>query len=114
MSGLFGDDTFTVTEQHLALLKRANVRWEDCEFGAPAIDCKRPYGDSDVLLDMSEILDLDITDKDGDRIPAVEAELTRIHKETGTALQIALAVGYFKVGKYACPKYTRDWREASA
>ena len=29
---------FTLTEEHLKLLRHANVRWDDCEFGAPAID----------------------------------------------------------------------------
>ena len=33
---------FEVKLEHLKLLKRAYVRWEDCEFGAPSIDCKRP------------------------------------------------------------------------
>lgn len=33
---------FVVTEDHLKLLAQMYVRWEDCEFGAPAIDCKRP------------------------------------------------------------------------
>ena len=45
---------FTVTEEHLKLLRRAYVDWEDCEFGAPAIDCKRPYGNSDVIADIGE------------------------------------------------------------
>ncbi len=47
---------FEVKLEHLKLLKRAYVRWEDCEFGAPSIDCKRPYGNSSVVEDMFEIL----------------------------------------------------------
>lgn len=46
---------FALTDQHLTLLRSAYVRWEDCEFGAPAIDYKRPYGNSDVVGDMAMI-----------------------------------------------------------
>ena len=34
------------------------TRWDDCEFGAPAIDCKRPYGNSDVYNDIAKILEI--------------------------------------------------------
>jgi hypothetical protein len=34
-------DRFLLTTDHLILLGRAYVRWEDCETGAPAIDPKR-------------------------------------------------------------------------
>lgn len=50
--------TFTVTDDHLKLLRRASVGWSDCEFGAPEIDPKRPYGNSNVLGDIAEILGL--------------------------------------------------------
>jgi hypothetical protein len=36
------------------------ITWDDCEFGAPACDCKRPYGNSDVYGDMAEILGLNL------------------------------------------------------
>lgn len=36
------DQVFTLTDEHLTLLRAAYIGWEDCEFGAPAIDCKRP------------------------------------------------------------------------
>lgn len=52
-------ERFEVTENHLKLLKRMCVDWNDCEFGAPSIDPKRPYGNSNVISDMREILDLD-------------------------------------------------------
>ena len=47
---------FTVTDEHLRLLRRAHVTWVDAEFGAPEIDGKRPYGNSDVYSDIAEIL----------------------------------------------------------
>jgi hypothetical protein len=53
-----GKQYFTVTDEHLKLLRRTNVGWEDGEFGAPSIDCKRPYGNSSVYNDIAEILDI--------------------------------------------------------
>lgn len=46
----------TLKQDTLKLLKQAVVTWEHCEFGAPTIDCKRPYGNSDVHTDIAEIL----------------------------------------------------------
>jgi hypothetical protein len=90
--------TFTITPEHIKLLKNASVRWDDCEFGAPAIDCKRPYGNSSVILDMVEILGYS-----PGSYP--EEHLRRIHKETEQALQIFLQTGEMKTGRY---EY--DWK----
>ena len=49
---------FTVTDEHLRLLRRAYVFWDETEFGAPGINAKRPYGNSDVYGDIAEILSL--------------------------------------------------------
>ena len=38
--------TFEVKPEHIKLIKKMCISWQDCEFGAPAIDCKRPYGNS--------------------------------------------------------------------
>lgn len=106
---------FTVTEQHVKLLKRAYVSWEDCEFGAPSIDCKRPYGNSDVIGDMIEILGIeDAIDPEGDRNGALERDLKALHLETKTALQIALNTGSLKPGSYTSPKYESNWTEVPA
>lgn len=48
-------DPWRLSKYHLDLLKAAYWRYEDCEFGAPAMDCKRPYGNSDVITDIREI-----------------------------------------------------------
>ena len=47
-----------VNEYHIKLLKKSYWRYEDCEFGAIAMDCKRPYGNSGVLEDVREITGL--------------------------------------------------------
>ena len=104
---------FTVTDEHLKLLRRAYVDWDDCEFGAPAIDCKRPYGNSDVIGDIGEILgypEEHYQDEDGDRHETIEANFTQLHAETAIVLQIALATGEFRPGRYVCDKYHANWR----
>ena len=107
---------FTVTDEHLKLLRRAVVDWDDCEFGAPAIDCKRPYGNSDVIADIGEILGYDevywrdpVTEDYNETIADNFAEL---HAETGVVLQIALATGEFRPGRYVCDKYRCNWHRA--
>jgi len=49
---------FTVTEGHLRLLRHAWVDWDQGEgYGAPGINPKKPYGNSDVERDIAEILE---------------------------------------------------------
>jgi hypothetical protein len=104
---------FEVTEEHLKLLRSAWVGWDDCEFGAPAIDPKRPYGNSDVIADIGKILGVrpNVRDSWGDDVFSEETEdrLRRLHKETQTVLQIALATGRFEAGVYAVPDFSNAW-----
>ena len=106
---------FTMNEDHLKLLRRAYVSWEDCEFGAPSIDCKRPYGNSAVLIDIAEILGMDGNKRHEDDEPHyTEADtqyMNAIHIETETALQIVLATGLFQVGTYEADEYSINWRK---
>lgn len=99
---------FTLTEDHIKLLRRAYVSWEDCEFGAPAIDCKRPYGNSSVECDVAEILGWKVDEEDGpngEQRAAAEA----IHRQTQTALQIVLVTGAMQAGEYVKTQ-EYDWR----
>ena len=83
---------------HIKLLRRAYVRWEDCEYGAPAIDCKRPYGNSSVEEDIAEILDWPINDEE---LSSYQRGLAaKLHGETQTALQIFLTTGKMEIGIY--------------
>lgn len=81
---------FYLTQEHIDLLKRTYVEWQDCETGAPAIGCKRPYGNSDVAQDIREILRNGMNDD----------EALELHKETQTALQIILSTSSFVPGLY--------------
>ena len=103
---------FTLTGEHVKLLRRAYVRWEDCETGAPAIDCKRPYGNSWVEMDVAEILGWDVPlDQFEDRYLTREQDerATELHRETVTALQVILATGCFEPGDYEASDYGTDW-----
>jgi hypothetical protein len=107
--GLFdvirGSKRFTVTDEHLRLLRRAHVCWDEAEFGAPGINPKRPYGNSNVYGDIAEILGLvdgewqDEVEEDWPP-PELEWRFLRLHVETAIALQIGLATGEFRAGRY--------------
>lgn len=81
--------TFTLTEEHLALARHMWVGWNDIEFGAPEIDPKRPYGNSDVVSDVAKIVGEPWPDTDRER-DVFAVRMSVIHGEMETALQIIL------------------------
>lgn len=93
--------TFTLTTQHIALLRGMYVSM-DC--GSPAIDAKRPYGNSgwsrytdmDRLLGYPYKVDVETLEDH----PEIMEALDKLHAETETALQIVLATGTFIPGTY--------------
>lgn len=96
--------TFELKPEHLDLLRRSIISWDNAEFGAPAIDPKRPYGNSDVINDISLITKTSKS-KNWDPSyarwrPAAIENFKKIHKETQIALQIILSCQTFKVGTY--------------
>ena len=105
--------TFTLTTNHIKLLREMHVGWQDCETGAPEIDPKRPYGNSYVPGDVARILT-------GHRPGPNDEPLTEdeehhyilLHNETKTALQIVLSTGTFEPGKYVCEDYGRKWKKS--
>jgi hypothetical protein len=105
-----GVTDFAVTEDHLKLLRRAHVSWDDSEYGAPAIDSKRPYGWSNIGGSMAQILDWPDRDWiDGDPPPGMEERCARLHAETAIALQIVLATGEFRAGRYTRQERGDSW-----
>lgn len=116
---------FEVKKEHLTLLKHMCVGWQDCEFGAPEIDPKRPFGNSGVISDMIEIfgakeikpgifkltlLGKEYIFRDDFEDEEVENILKKLYLETETVLQIALHTGMFKEGKYKLKdKYSNNW-----
>jgi hypothetical protein len=80
---------------------------------------QRPYGNSNVYGDIAEILDVPETEwADEDLNPSLDAEwrFLRLHVETASALQIALATGEFRAGRYVRDdEWDRQhWRRAEA
>jgi hypothetical protein len=90
-----------VTADHLKLLKRAYVGWESSEFGAPGMDSKRPYGNSDVIGDIGEILEWVKEDDDEWSFRQIEAA-NKIHRDMESVLQILIVYADkgIKTGRY--------------
>ncbi len=88
--------TFTITEDHLTLLRAAYVGWDEGEYGAPAIDCKRPYGNSSGDYDVARVLGVTLSEDDDE----TRARMRAIHEGTMTALQIILITGEFRTGNF--------------
>lgn len=126
---------FEVKPEHLKLIQRFCVGWQDCEFGAPEIDPKRPYGNSDVFQDMIKALGLNELkegiyefelfgekwllkgeDKYNLYLEGADEEkllelLEKLHKETEQVLQVCLTTQSFSVGIYeTSSKYSDDWK----
>lgn len=88
-----------ITEAHLKLAQRMYVDWDSYEYGAPAIDCKRPYGNSDVEKDILEILGLPYPE-DGELPEHLSDYARQIHEEMRDVLQVCLQLQKFEVGTY--------------
>jgi hypothetical protein len=98
---------FTVTEEHLKLLRHIHLYWDYGEgYGAPAVNPKRPYGSSDVERDIAEILEAPDSDwelVDGEVLyptPEAQERFTRLHVETMLVLHVTLAAGELRPGRY--------------
>lgn len=112
------DQRFELTAEHVTLLRAMYVGWQDDEFGAPEIDPKRPYGNSNVPRDIYEALGDGEWDDDhgmpAGLSPREWSELNErygvLHRQTQTALQIVLATGSFDLGVHVAPAYSMDWR----
>lgn len=106
---------FTVTEQHVRLLRAMYVGWNDCEFGAPEIDPKRPYGNSSVYHDIAEILGIDPeggTPDDREYTDEQKDHMRTLHEQTQTVLQITLSSGVLAAGLYRRDyQYSTAWRK---
>lgn len=95
-------DTFEITDDHLTLLQATEWHYSDCEFGAPAIDPKRPYGNSSVETDLAELLIPGFKEMSDDDQAAEldDGWLVRTHRELVTVLTIATSARSFAPGIY--------------
>ncbi len=108
-------EKFTLTQEHLKLIQRMNIRFEDDTYdGAPAVDIKRPYGNSDVMSDVAEIIGIEKAEDDcGEKYwpKGTRERCEKIHKETAKALQVCLAAQSFEAGEYISDDYRDNWRK---
>lgn len=79
-----------VTDNHIKLLKNLYISWDDCEFGGPRVDPKRPFGNSDVIGDIATILDIKLPNEedDYDNYQKVVDNLQKGYYELQDCLQI--------------------------
>lgn len=105
-------EKFELTKNHITLLRNMYFEYDEyTETGAPVADCKRPYGNSDVAVDIYEILygkTFDLYDEETDDYKEeweeIRDELMRLHYGTATALQIILSTKSFEPGIYECER----------
>lgn len=119
----FGTEQFRVLPEHIKLLQSAYTSWNDCEYGAASIDCKRPYGSSSVTSSILRVLGIK-PDKDGRPDDAFEDNpyeveeyfkeetiqwVSQLHMDTEIVLQIFLRTGSMLPGLYESEKYRSNW-----
>ena len=126
---------FEVTEDHLKLVRqlcRGGLYWEPGEGdGAPFFNPKKPYGNSNVPQDVAEIVEAPDSDWEWEDVPAVSGgqpqvararflredaydRYLRLDVEAAIALQIVLATGAFRPGRYIrTDTWGNDWTQAS-
>lgn len=104
-------ETFEITADHIKLLQRFNVAWWKHERGAPFIDPKRPYGNSDVEGDICEILGWpDEGDPDeGTYSDAQRERAVAIHRQMDTVLAIVLERQTFRPGRFQRAEIWHEW-----
>ena len=112
VEGLF--QYFIVTEQHIKLLAHLWIKWEltAYEHGVPCVDSKRPYGNSGILGEIIDILDLPYKyDEDLDGYSdEVESIIRQFHHETLICMQILVRNASIKPGEYVAGKHDQNWR----
>ena len=107
--------TFEVTDEHLRLLPRLSLEWDDA-YDVPGVDPKRPYGHMtwftvEMAVHLGEPPE---KDADGRAILTDEQEnrLERLHREMQPAMQIFLRYGDLGPGLFRQPEGTIGWEPA--
>lgn len=107
-------EEFKLTKDHLLLLKNFYVEWCDDEYGAPAINPKRPYGNSSVFEDIAEILEWKCAEYGSEEREEQENKARILHQELEIAMQIVLrfAGSAVKPGIYKRKNtYSNEWEK---
>ena len=102
-------ERFELKREHILLMRRMCWRWGEGYSGVevPSVCPKRPYGNSNVLGDVAEILGVGPPDEpwiDGDvwleHHPGHEKALLEVHGEMKMALEVTISVQSFELGLY--------------
>jgi hypothetical protein len=99
---------FEVKEEHIKLLKNARLEWSNIETSAPAIDPKRPYGNSFVVGDVAEILGIELGNEEYEN---KFYELMQFHYDTLTVLEIVISTGVLESGLYCKEEVGSEWKK---
>lgn len=110
--------SFRLKLEHIKLLQNSYIDWRPAEAGSAVIDSKRPYGNSDHLKDMCEILgtkrklDIKQTESSGDVCydEKQDEELLSLHRQTESALKVILKSKSFKPGLYEADRDEDNWK----
>lgn len=106
-----------VTENHLKLLKNLHVGWDYTEFGAPCIDPKRPFGNSNVFSDMAQILGFELAnhEKQPELYDKQCTSLVKGYHELQYCLQILCTNLKLESGKYVLENEydVKSWRKVN-
>lgn len=86
---------FVVTEDHLKLARKMWVDWQDCETGAPEVNPKRPYGNSNVAQDVADALGIEYEGDDEQ-----DNMLMAKHYEMLNVVSLLLRHGQLPLGEY--------------
>ena len=78
----------TVTEDHVKLVNNLKFDINATEFGAPTVDPKRPFGNSDVYADMERILKGRKVSSDFDVGERRKRQLDKLYVQLKDCLQI--------------------------
>jgi len=105
---------FQLTEEHVKLMRRFNIRWDDGYDGAPAVDCKRPFGNGDWENDVAEILGIEPIEHDDmeDTIiypKGTSERIQKLYREMDKALAVVLSSASFTPGAYVAEEYRDNW-----
>lgn len=103
-------EVFDMTDEHLKLVSRLCVGNHN---GQPAISGKRPFGNSNIIMDVFEILEWSQPDWDSGGVWSNDDKnrAKKIVREVATALEVALHTGAFDVGRYMRRLFFGVWQK---
>jgi len=96
--------SFLVTPDHIKLLQRAMISWDDRENQGACVDPLQPYGSTCLICDVAKILEmkpkLDLKTGTTEYSEEQKEYVMKMHTETQMALQIFLKTGKMEAGYY--------------